>query len=81
MLAQRQQSASAWHGWWSSVSALMTGTVECSGERLDIALGERADDDRLAVGGQHAGGVGDRLAAPELELVGAQHDRQCRRGG
>ena len=25
-----RQSASAWQGWWSSVSALMTGTLECS---------------------------------------------------
>ena len=29
----------------------------------------------------HARGVGDRLAAPELQLVGAQHDRQPRRAG
>ena len=44
---------------------------------LDVALRERADDDRRAVGGHHARGVGDRLAAPELELVGPQHDRQA----
>ena len=45
------------------------------GDRFDVRLRERADDDRRAVGGQDARRVGDRLAAAELELVGAQHDR------
>ena len=40
------RSASAWHGWWSSVSALMTGTEAALGEPLDVGLRERADDDR-----------------------------------
>ena len=77
VLAQRQQSASAWHGWWSSVSALMTGTAACSASSATSRWANVRIDDRLAVGREHAGGVGDRLAAAELELVGAQHDRQA----
>ena len=44
------------------------------GELLDVAVRERADDDRVAVRRQRARRVGDRLAAAELELVGAEDD-------
>ena len=46
------------------------------GHLLHVALRERPDDDRGAVGGHDARRVGDRLAAAELQLVRAQHDRQ-----
>ncbi len=42
---------------------------------FDLALRKRADDDRVAVAGQRARSVGDRLAAAELELVRPEHDR------
>ena len=46
------------------------------GELLDRPLRERPDRDRLHVAREHAGRVGDRLAAAELELVGPQRERQ-----
>ena len=54
----------------------MTGTVEAAGDRVDLACANVRMTIARAVGGQHARGVGDRLAAAELELVGAEHDRQ-----
>ncbi len=46
------------------------------GELHDLFLCERADDDRVAVGGQRVRRVGDRLAPAELELVGSEDDRR-----
>ena len=46
-------------------------------ELVDRLLRERADDDRRAVAGERSGGVGDRLAAPELQLLRRQRHRRC----
>jgi hypothetical protein len=43
------------------------------GERVQIGLGERAHDDRRGLAGEDARGVGERLAAAELQLVRSQH--------
>src|SRR6266511_149904 len=45
-------------------------------ERLDRLLRERADHDRIDVAGQRTGGVGDRLAPSELELLWRERDRR-----
>ena len=50
---------------------MTTGHRGPAGELVDRLLRERADDDRGAVAGERAGGVGDRLAAAELELAAA----------
>ena len=42
----------------------------------DRGLGERPDDDGGTEPRQRPGGIGDRLAAAELQLVGPQHERQ-----
>ncbi len=60
------RSARIWHGWNSSVRALTTGTRAGRGHLLDPVLAEGAPDDRRALAVEHAGGVGDRLAAAEL---------------
>ena len=57
-------------------SALTTGTRRPAGELVDRLLRERADHDRVDVARERAGGVGDRLAAPELQLLRRQRDRR-----
>ena len=53
----------------------MTGMVACAAISTHVVLAEDADDDRVDVARQHARGVGDGLAAPELHLGAGQHDR------
>ncbi len=47
------------------------------GELLEPRVGTGADADRRDVPGEHPRGVPDRLAAGELQLVAAQHDRMA----
>ena len=42
------------------------------GELLDVVLGERADDDAVEVAREDDRSVAERLAAPELQLVGRE---------
>ena len=69
------RSASACSGWCRSESALTTGTPAAR-PALDRVVPVDAGHDRRAVAGEHARGVLERLAAAELQLVGAEHDRQ-----
>ena len=59
------------------MSALITGTVGGLGQLGDRLVGAGADRDRGHVAGEDARGVGDRLAAGELQLVAAQDDRRA----
>ena len=59
-------SAMSWQGWVRSVRPLMTGTVRAPPARAAALLGG-AHHDRVDVARQHARGVGDRLAAAELQ--------------
>ena len=43
---------------------------------IDCLLGERANHDRRHVPRQRAGGVGDRLASPQLQLLWRQRHRR-----
>ena len=64
-----KMSASIWHGWYSLVSPLMTGTRELRGEALDDRLPERADHDDVDHARDDARRVLDRLAAAELRVA------------
>jgi hypothetical protein len=50
------------------------GHVRPLRDLFDLRLRERAQHDRGRVAREHAGSVGDRLAATELELVRAQEE-------
>ena len=65
------RSASAWHGWCRSVSALIDRDRRRGGEPADVVVGEGADDEGAGVAAHDAGGVLDGLASAELELVGS----------
>ena len=73
------RSASAWHGWCSGVSPLTTGTAAPPASSATVSCEPDADHDRVQVAREHPRGVGERLAAAELELVGAQRQRVRRR--
>ena len=60
------RSASAWHGWNWSVSALTTGTPANGGHLLEPRLLVRAPHDHRGLAAQHPRGVGDRLADADL---------------
>ena len=69
------RSASAWHGCSKSDREFTTGTEEADGEQLQPLLLERAEHDRVDVAAEHAPGVLDGLAAPQLELGRRDHER------
>ncbi len=48
--------------------------ARCCGQRFDGVMRAGPDDHPLEVAGENAGGVADRLAPTELELVGAKGD-------
>ena len=54
---------------------LITGTAECSASSSTCACGPGADRDRVDHPRQHQRGVARRLAARELQLALAQHQR------
>jgi hypothetical protein len=47
------------------------------GKLVDVGLRERAHDDPVQVAREDVCGVLDRLAAPELELVGGEEERKA----
>ena len=53
----------------------MTGTALCAASSSSDRVGARAHADGRDVAREHERGVAQRLAARELQLVGAQHDR------
>ena len=69
------RSASAWHGWWPRREHVDDGHRRVGGELAQALLAARAQADRRGVAGEHERGVAHRLAARELQLVGAQHHR------
>ncbi len=70
------RSASAWQGWCRAVSMLTTGTERARPAPSSL-VGARAHADRGDVAGEHQRRVAQRLAARELQLIGAQHDRMA----
>ena len=71
------QSARIWHGWKSSVRALITGTPACGGHLLEIGLVERAPGDGRRHPAEHAGGVGHGLATADLGGAGVEDQRHA----
>ncbi len=67
------RSASTWHGWNSSDSALTTGTVAAGRHRGEPLLRERPPHDGVDVAGQHPSGVLQRLLAPQLSAAAVHH--------
>ena len=68
------RSASTWHGWNSSDSALTTGTVAADGHLVRALLPEGPPDDRLDVARQDPPGVLERFVATELRAPAVDHD-------
>ena len=69
------RSASSWHGWKSSLSALTTGTRRAGGHLLEPGLRVGAPDDRRHLPLEHARRVGRRLLAAELAVRGRDDQR------
>ena len=68
MLLEGQTSAMTWQGWDALGQAVDHRDGGMGGEFLEVALLEDADHDRVDEARQHAGRVGDGLAAAELHL-------------
>ena len=70
-------SASIWHGWYSLVRPLITGTRECGGEALDDVLLEGADHDDVDHARNHLRRILHRFAAPKLGVARVEVDRRA----
>ena len=70
------RSASSWHGWKSSLSALTTGTRVPARHLLEPRLRVGAPDDRGDLTLEHARRVGGRLLAAELAVRGRDDERR-----
>ena len=70
-------SASAWHGWSSSVSALITGTEEAAARSTTSFCAKVRMTMRVHVTRQHARRVFDALRLAHLDLLLGQVERHA----